>query len=738
VDPNLQSAFAFHLTGRRTGTHLGVVDPRDLRPALLAPYRDLDSLRYDFPIVLAEDAAEPAFVHSLSGIMDGILRELDGPDGIDRLKAHVLRLEQQIRTLVAQGADGVFSDLWSKAAGRLGWRADELMRESLDCARAALRFDGPVVDCTDAMPARLISHAWQTVHRRKARQFRERLRRLLMGLSDILQADFARSAAGRSAANLEASLGSFHGDVFDFEVLSRVVGSSAATVPVDDRAARIHALVTTLESQQFYSTSDRDGTAAGPGSPYSFIFESCQAALAAYRHRLAGMVELAQAMAVAELEIDGRGGEAGQLTLVDQLEADDFGAQDLALFPDYLVLLRASAMDPVEQAALLEIFEAGLPMKVLVQTDDLLDRTRGGHFTIAGRSRHLAAMALALSHLYVLQASASHLFQFRDRLMRGISFAGPALFSVFSGTAHACGDLASYLVAAAAMDSRTFPAFVYDPDAGPDWASRFDVHTNPAPDADWPIRRLEYEDPAHQRKTETAAFTLVDFLACDRRNARHLALVPDRTASPELVSVGDVLATDAAATRASVPYMWMVGRDDVLQRVIVDDKLIRDARTCLETWHSLQELGGIHNSHARRALDAERQARDGNQARGQESLSVVMPEVRADAGAAPTDRTSALADAGTTSAEPLAISRDDPYIETPRCSSCNECIQINARMFAYNDNKQAYIADAAAGTYRELVEAAESCQVSVIHPGKPRDPGESGLDELRRRAEPFL
>ena len=59
-------------------------------------------------------------------------------------------------------------------------------------------------------------------------------------------------------------------------------------------------------------------------------------------------------------------------------------------------------------------------------------------------------------------------------------------------------------------------------------------------------------------------------------------------------------------------------------------------------------------------------------------------------------------------------------------------------MFAYNENRQAYIADASAATYALLVEAAESCQVSVIHPGKPRNPNEPGLDELLARAEPFL
>ena len=58
-------------------------------------------------------------------------------------------------------------------------------------------------------------------------------------------------------------------------------------------------------------------------------------------------------------------------------------------------------------------------------------------------------------------------------------------------------------------------------------------------------------------------------------------------------------------------------------------------------------------------------------------------------------------------------------------------------MFAYDENKQAYIADPDAGTFRDLVEAAEICQVAIIHPGKPRNPEEPGLEELVHRAEPF-
>jgi ferredoxin len=82
-------------------------------------------------------------------------------------------------------------------------------------------------------------------------------------------------------------------------------------------------------------------------------------------------------------------------------------------------------------------------------------------------------------------------------------------------------------------------------------------------------------------------------------------------------------------------------------------------------------------------------------------------------------------------------SPDEAYIETARCSTCNECTLINDKMFNYNENQQAFIADINAGTFAQLVEAAESCQVSVIHPGKPRNANEPGLEDLLKRAEIF-
>jgi len=79
----------------------------------------------------------------------------------------------------------------------------------------------------------------------------------------------------------------------------------------------------------------------------------------------------------------------------------------------------------------------------------------------------------------------------------------------------------------------------------------------------------------------------------------------------------------------------------------------------------------------------------------------------------------------------------EAYIETPRCTSCNDCTNLNNRMFAYDENKQAYIKDVHAGTFAQLVQAAEKCPAGIIHPGEPVNPKEKDLDKWIKRAEPF-
>jgi pyruvate-ferredoxin/flavodoxin oxidoreductase len=79
----------------------------------------------------------------------------------------------------------------------------------------------------------------------------------------------------------------------------------------------------------------------------------------------------------------------------------------------------------------------------------------------------------------------------------------------------------------------------------------------------------------------------------------------------------------------------------------------------------------------------------------------------------------------------------EPYIDTAMCTSCNECTNINGQMFAYDGNKQAYIKDPRAGTFAQLVQAAEKCPAAIIHPGTPLNPKEKDLEKWVKRAEKF-
>jgi pyruvate-ferredoxin/flavodoxin oxidoreductase len=90
----------------------------------------------------------------------------------------------------------------------------------------------------------------------------------------------------------------------------------------------------------------------------------------------------------------------------------------------------------------------------------------------------------------------------------------------------------------------------------------------------------------------------------------------------------------------------------------------------------------------------------------------------------------------------VAGTRDDegytaPWIDTSQCTACDECMNLNPKIFAYNEKKLAYIKDAGAGPYKDLVRAAEKCTAKVIHPGYPADRMEKGVDKLIKRAEKF-
>jgi hypothetical protein len=717
----------FHLTGRRQGDGLRGIDGLGLRPALLAPCRDLGALRHDFPLVLVDGREAADCARPLSSLVDDLLKDV-APRGIDgeRLRRHGLQLERNIRREVDAGAGGTLAELWETAASGLGAREGETLEQVLNYAAGSLHVEGEVVGCTQAMPARLLAHAWRATRNARARQFRSEVGRLTLMLSDILRAAFSHSQAGRQPESLKAALGGSHQDAFDFDALSCIVGKG---VPRDElppaRRARLEHTLAVLQSQRFFATHE-DATA---DEGYCFEFDNCAAAVQAWRERLDEVAALVKAISIAELEVSGRYVEAEHDLVFAAFDAAALSADDLARFPDYLVCIPPERNDAPENASLMDMLSSGFPVKVLVQTGDLLEDTAigTGHFAFGVRSARLATAAMGLGGMFVLQSTSSNLPAMRRELARGLECRGPALFSVYAGNG-AGAPLPAYLGAAAAMQSRAFPAFVYDAAAGANWATRFSLANNPQPEDDWPVETLVWCDDAQQRIEQAYAFTFADFVLCDPRHAAHFALVPRAHWNDAMLPVADWLLLDENAAAQGVPYLLLVDADDALQRVIVDARVMQAARRCLLLWNRLQEHAGIHDSHAERLLASEKAA----WAATQQALA---------AASAPVPAAPAVAEAANATSEPEtavpAHSRDEAWIETARCPSCNECQLINDRMFGYDERKQAFIKDLTAGTYRQLVEAAESCQVAIIHPGKPRDPNEPGLEELLARAEPF-
>ncbi len=744
---------AFHLIGRTAGSGLDDIGELDLHPALYAGFMNLHTLRHDFPVVLGNYNKAKDFVRSLSDIVNDVLAE-HAPPGVDGayMRCQVLNLEHEIRMIAAGGAGISLTKAWGIAVRRLRSRAGDEAIEALDqCleqVQEAFWFDGQVIDCNAATPMALVRQAWAMDQRAKAHVSRKRVDELILRLEHILGAEIKKSETTLLPENLKGSVGSSFENAFDFDAMSRILtpASPRDQLPAD-RRQRIHDILLVLRSQRFFRTakwSDRKGRRV---APHSFLYHTAASALRVIRDRMPEMVALTKAVSMAELEIANRYEPPKHDAFFAAFDETSLLPEDIAFFPTYLVGLDEGHYDPAENARILELLSSGMPVKVLAQIDDILDGLTGddGHLPLGGMSWQLANMAVGLNDAFVLQTSCANLYKLHDKVWDGLTCPGPALFSVFSGGNARNTGLSPYLVSAAATESRAFPTFSYDPSMGPDWASRFSIRGNPQVEQDWPTHAFCYEDAALQRLSEDIVFTFIEFAVGDKRLSKYFARIPRDEWTDAMIPAGQYLKAASGNGSEAVPYVLMVDKNHMLHRLVVDDRLIRAARRCRDRWHSLQEMGGVHNSHALRLLERERERWQADRDRAPETRpepeSGTRPGPEPDK-AADAEKPPAVAPAPPD--EPKDIPEDDPeaapddpFIETPRCTTCNECTDISAQIFAYNDNKQAYIVDPAAGTYRQMVEAAENCQVSIIHPGKPQNPSEPNLEELIERAAAF-
>jgi pyruvate-ferredoxin/flavodoxin oxidoreductase len=404
--------------------------------------------------------------------------------------------------------------------------------------------------------------------------------------------------------------------------------------------------------------------------------------------------------------------------------------------------------------------------------------------------KELALISMAHRGAYVMQSSQatpSHLFK---HLLRGLQVRRPAVFILNAPCPREWGIAQDSAPEAArlALESRAVPNIVFDPDRGATFSECLDLEGNPSPEDRWSSRELVHVDEEGEEQRMTLPLTIADWALGEER-FRGQFFAPRE--GDELVPFHEFLDLDEGQRAGVTPFIYTVDADRRLGRICISGELVDLAEERLRYWAQLKELAGIEVSDHMRETVGETESRRLEQklaalkneyeakiakltsqypvliarkiaegllkANGNETVAQLLekaeswegPAFRApegmDFGAAPAAGEEAAAEQeppAEAPAEAAAEEEDEelssePWIETIRCTSCDECTTINNKMFAYNEDGLAYIADPRAGTYRQLVEAAEKCAPAIIHPGDPLNPDEKGLEQLMKRAEPF-
>ena len=231
--------------------------------------------------------------------------------------------------------------------------------------------------------------------------------------------------------------------------------------------------------------------------------------------------------------------------------------------------------------------------------------------------------------------------------------------------------------------------------------------------------------------------TFADFALTETRFRKHFRVAPPDTWNDQMVPLAEFLELPEDEREDRFPFVWTVDRKQQLSRLLVDSAMVESSEDRRDFWLMLRSLAGMRAEEAPSREAIEQQVRQevvGRIASGLMELAggageaVELLAGGEAPGTPPATTTEAPAGAGDGMA---------PWIDTDECTACDECVNLNPQIFAYNENHKAYIKDPAGGPYRDLVKSAERCTAQVIHPGLPRDRSEKDVEKWIARAEKY-
>jgi pyruvate-ferredoxin/flavodoxin oxidoreductase len=493
-----------------------------------------------------------------------------------------------------------------------------------------------------------------------------------------------------------------------------------------------------------------------PFNPYPYPWanhlfqDSPSMAMGVFEGHMAKMAEGFKAIRMAELELAGTDPVAEHEEFFRYFDWHQFSDEEWELCPPVTTIGGDGAMYDIGLQNLSRLMASGKPIKVLVVDTQAYSNTGGQACTsgflgqisdmaqfgkaIQGKQeprKEIGLIGMAHRSTYVLQSSIAHPSHMIEGFIHGLRARRPALFNIYSSCQpeHGIGDEMSEQQARLAVESRAYPLFRYDPDAGSTPQECFDLEGNPALEQDWPSYTLRFEQGGRQQEMELP-LTFADFALTEVRFRKHFRLAPPDTWNDRMLPLAEFLELGPDEREDRFPYVWSVDRKQRLGRLLVDRTLVESSEDRRDFWHMLRALAGVEERQVSRA-DIEQDVR-------REVVERLASNLMQLASGAP-HQVAALAGPVPQPAPDAAPDGDDlaPWIDTQDCTACDECIRINPQIFAYDENRKAFVKDRAGGPYRDLVRAAERCTARVIHPGLPRDRGEKDVEKWIARGQKY-
>jgi pyruvate-ferredoxin/flavodoxin oxidoreductase len=342
----------------------------------------------------------------------------------------------------------------------------------------------------------------------------------------------------------------------------------------------------------------------------------------------------------------------------------------------------------------------------------------------------------------MMQGSSANPTHLIESFIEGLNARRPAVFTIYSPCMpeHGIADDSAQRQSKLAVESRAFPLIRYNPDKGTLPEDCFDLEGNPSIDTDWPSYTLKYTDDEGKPASMEVPLTFADFAITEGRFRKQFRTVPRDAWNENLIPLVEFLDLSGEDREDKFPYIWALDKKNRLIRVIPAEPLVKSCEDRRNYWRLLKALAARHEVVDVAAIAEKARAEFA------QSLAAKLLQMVGEGGEVPVNGHTpapvalpALPAPGP-AAVPAAPSSGDsmaPWVESAMCTSCNECMNINSKIFAYDADKHAYVKDAKGGPYKDLVRAAEKCTAQVIHPGTPSDPKEKDLDKLLKRAAKY-